>query len=324
MTMRRNIGKRKKRSYARKSRSYANPFFKKVEKFPLRLVVDSIVLVAVVAAFFWLIVWSPFFRVQDIEIFGMTLSTEEELTQAVEKYLSITPGLIPHDALFFITENALEEYLEKLFPIDTVVVTKQLPSTLYIALKEIEPAAKVAVEDKISYITATGEVFFLPTREYPELDDHIPYIILGLRPTTTLAIRESSTATSTEEQRDENVYATATPAYRIEQEKVMLPKNTSYQEQVIEQTVVAQITALHALLRHTTIEPKVYHVLLPYFQDFTLATKEGWQVRFSLTDDSAAQVERLVVLLQGELKNKRSLIKTIDARFGSRIFYETK
>ncbi|PJE52770.1 MAG: hypothetical protein COV80_02130 [Parcubacteria group bacterium CG11_big_fil_rev_8_21_14_0_20_48_46] len=317
----------KKHSYRERTpvkRSYTNPFFRSKERLPIRLFADIFSLMAVFAVLLWVLLWSPFFRVQTIEVSRVTLSTAEEITEAIALYVGNAHGYIPRDALFILRERDLEQHLKQLFPIDKITVHKELPHSLRVAITETAPAALVQVADRSSYVTAEGVVFFVPTRPYPSLDESIPHIVLQLRSTTTdaiiAAITEVSLPTATG---TPTTSATKTPDTPFPFPNPQLPDNTTRDAQVIAKNVVAHIILFDALLRTSDVRAAVYTIDLPIFDSYRVTTSENWTIQVSFTDTPSDQTERLKVLLDREIGRRRSTLINIDLRFGSRVFYES-
>lgn len=55
--------------------------------------------------------------------------------------------------------------------------------------------------------------------------------------------------------------------------------------------------------------------------DIRVVTGEGWDVLLSTRDELAVQIRNVHDVLQGKIKGDRKKLRTIDARFGNRIFY---
>lgn len=121
------------------------------------------VLVAVVALFLSLTV---FFKIQNIEINGLTLYTTEQI---------LTVGGVQNGANLIRTDTGIiKQRLEKTLPyIDSVTVEKKYPSTIVITCTEAEKAADIKFNDAYYVLSTKGKIL---EAKNPTVTGKIPVI----------------------------------------------------------------------------------------------------------------------------------------------------
>lgn len=171
-----NRTKRKKRKYKNPDRTtntpQKNPYFRKDEKswFEREVWVLISILVVTVVGVSYVILYSPFLRVDEINIEGNERLTVDELQQITESYRSEKVlYLFPRSAYILFSPSQLEdrfrEQIANRFALKTVEATKDIRNGVSIRIEERIPGVAFKTGGYIYYLDEFGVVTTETTEE---------------------------------------------------------------------------------------------------------------------------------------------------------------
>lgn len=106
-----------------------------------------------------LMIYLPYFKIKTVEIVGDTNSVEPDQVIFLTKNAIKDWYFIPFSNYFFVNSKHLENLIEKqFFLLNSVIITKEFPSTLRVDLRAKQIFATVYASSGIYYIDDTGSI----------------------------------------------------------------------------------------------------------------------------------------------------------------------
>ncbi len=279
-------------------KNYRNPFFRRSkrgfhffkksrkEKLYLwrrRVVLFFILITAV--GWVWLFFYSPYFKIEKIEILGLEQIDKNEIKAIVDSQLFNRRFLIFRQSnIFIFDEKSLSKNINAKYFLNNLAINKDLPSTLIIQIKEKTSKLIWVTNNKNYYLdlsgTVIGEVAALPTAETE-----------GVSSAKNLPI----------------IYDESN-------------KEVNIGEKVLEESrVLAVIELTERILQFTGVEIDFYKLINGI--ELRAITKEGWYILFA-DDNIENQLKKLDLILKEKIKEKRKNLEYIDLRFEDRVYYK--
>ena len=104
-----------------------------------------------------LLIYLPYFRVNNIEITGTDLLSQSEIKTSVESNFREIIKIIPGNNILFVNTDRLAQNLKDEYNLESASVTKILPNYLKIQIGEKKMAALVITETKIAVTDKDGK-----------------------------------------------------------------------------------------------------------------------------------------------------------------------
>ncbi|KKS26356.1 MAG: hypothetical protein UU87_C0002G0035 [Parcubacteria group bacterium GW2011_GWA2_42_11] len=253
----------------------------------------------------YLLFFSPFFQIREINISGQNVLAAEQVRLAVQNELDRKIlKFIPGDRSPAFGERQIAEKIKDDFSeIASVEVNKILPDKLEIKITERQAAAVwCRAENILQAETATS--------------------------TKTAAIRENQKNTSSPEgddcffiNEDGIAYRSAPQLSGSLMPVFFGPASINLKEQVVSSSTVAFAVSIKKELRSNGINLTGLLVKNTMVAEAVALIDEGWLVYFDINRPTSEQVKILAVLLKEELKNRENL-QYIDLRIDGRVYYK--
>jgi cell division septal protein FtsQ len=166
------IGKKKGSKLYISQKAYNNPYFKDVNKTSRSSFVSSmswkakisvILIVIFIFSIVWLIFYSKYFLIYDIEINIEKINDigrigEDDIEKMAREELRSKFVFLPGNNIFLFDENKLYNKLSTDFAFEEIRVEKKLPNKLHIYLREVSYALIWKEQEEYFYITPKGDV----------------------------------------------------------------------------------------------------------------------------------------------------------------------
>lgn len=155
---------RNKRKFDYHRKDYSNPFFKKRDGFfafttSWKSRFFFIVLFLLIIGLGWLVFFSTFFKIKNVKIFGLERTPATEIESLVWSQTNAKKFLIGQRSnLFLFSENDFMNALNQKYYFGSVQLSKRLPGTIIIKIKEKPPIAIWSEDGKTYYIDEQGMV----------------------------------------------------------------------------------------------------------------------------------------------------------------------
>lgn len=294
--------KRVRRDYSRKS--FNNPLFDRSQS-PVhwRRRITLLAVPVALGGWVWFLIFSPTFRIDEIEIIGNKSIPTWEIRDVVNDVLKGHRWLfMPHRSLLVASEDDIVEALNDHYVLGSLTVSKNPPRKLVIEIEELVSAVLLSMPDgRQGLVDLNGNV----TRLYA--------------PSEALSVVKSLGPT-----RDEATNVSK-PKYPVlfddRDEKLEL------REDALEPSVVRAVIDAPNLfeerfgrapyLNETRVDGKSAQTL-------RLVTSEGWSIYIDANQGIQEQLANAEIVLRTKVATKRSQLDYIDARFGEKIFFKLR
>jgi hypothetical protein len=297
----------------------ANPLRTSPCRFSRRVQIEIGVLVVSLLCFVGVLLLHPFFQIQDIRVSGTDRLEQRDIQDAVQGSLAFKRlFIIPGANYFFVEVSELEDILSERFPLNSVQVTKQFPSTLDVVLQE-RISTIIYDDGSMYYLMGTTGKIVEPIQKVPESEWRIQTEIV----TSTNELGE-------EVSEQKEIARHHTPDYRSLVQNVgeyPILYNLITEPQVDELSVTTDVimpTYAEAIIswyeelgRHADLDPQYVTMTSPY--DVTYYTA-GPDVHVSLVGEQGAQIDRLRTALQHI--SSINTVSYIDVRFDQRVYWQ--
>jgi len=246
-----------------------------------------ILLLVMVLAALGIFLFSPFFRIGEIKIEGLSTGNQNDLLASAREFLSGSKFIVlpsDHILFFYAFKNQLLNDFKSRFPqLASIQTSLDFPSSLVVHVRTREPVARWCI-----------------LGEYEEycLKVDSEGVVLG----------ESVVSGSGEL----IIIRALTPVVPLSSEQVELGKITTFLIRLAEE------------LKKDGIYINEFFEGKSYYEGFRAKSSAGWDLIF-LPEGNVFDISRNILLLfQKELKGKESRIEYIDARLVNRIFYKLR
>ena len=153
-------------------KSYSNPYFKDVNKkskvsfthyFSFKLKIIIVILIALFFSFAWLLLYSKYFLIYDINtnierVNNISRINKADVEKIAREELRSKFVFFPGNNYFLFNENKIFNRLDGDFAFEEIRVEKEFPNKLNIYLKEVGYALVWKELEKYYYITTEGDI----------------------------------------------------------------------------------------------------------------------------------------------------------------------
>lgn len=291
-----------KRDYSRKRHRNPNAIKKPPERFPWKRWVVPTALLAAIAGWAWLLVFSNAFRITDIRVEGNDRIQNWEIEDALDELMNQRYAyLVPKRSLVLLSERAIREHLLNRFVLDHVEVMKDPPHRLVLTIKE-----------------RVSTIFMLMPDGSQAILDLDGSIIKTYRPKEALEIARGYGPTKETRANP----AEGLPILFSDSSTVL-----SLRDRTVSSAVVKAVIRIPRLLEETFgggLRSGEIHVRDFDSATIRVVTTEGWSIYLDANTTLDTQVANAKTVIQTKLGSDRSVLEYIDARFGEKIFIKTK
>lgn len=294
---------KKRRLFQRKQ--YSNPFFARrgsgstlqnsARRKKIKLPKIIYLVIAVTGLF--ILSYASAFQIKEVEVVGTQRLDASQIKQGVlDQTTNSRFILFKQGSIFFFSKSQAAHSIASQFLLEKVKVKKLYFNKI-----------KVEITEKTSGVAwvSTGQQHYL---------DLNGVALQGLNPVQGIVIQQAQGNTDVIRS---DISSGALPiVYDLSNTTV-----TIGQPVTTEKMVNFVLTVFNELSLRADFEVASFKVERPFSRDVTMMSKEGWEARFSIDEDSVTQSGILMSILQQKIKNRDNL-EYIDLRFGERVFYK--
>ena len=286
-----------------------NPYARAV-RVPRRLKIDLGLLVMALLAMLGLLLFHPFFSIQELTIIGTKRLSSAEISSAVMSTLNYRRWFIFPGASYIMADvDELHDVLMKKYSLSSVRIVKSFPHEL-----------AVDVQEKIStviYDNGSTYSFIDPKGNVVEVRQQV----------TPIEWKGATVASSTVDLLG-NGAVTHTPAVRrIKEELGDYPiiydtrhKKVDADSQVVEEKTVSGIIEWFEFFYKQTNVPFGYIEISDERGEGVIKTGDGWEARVNLIENLDGQTELLSHLLNEQ--TNRSQLSYVDLRYAGKVYWK--
>lgn len=268
-----------------------------------RAKISAIAFVITSLAWGGVLVFHPYLRIRHIEITGTSNIDRAALTETVETALSRARfRVIPRNNFFILDRARLETVLKTKFPIETVVITKNFPST--VSFRIAERLAFVILDN--------GEQYTLVD------EDGVPQ--KTLRPVAVHERMERGVGDGTRTVTSSIHYPDVLALYaRYGTYPVLYDERNEKLDPALARSVIHIYSYLG---QHTDFA--THHFIYPKteYQTLLVAHRDGITVAFNPTEKLDEQLETFRNAWQRELRKEKGKEVRVNARYSGRVYIE--
>jgi len=263
-----------------------------------------------------LLLLHPFFEIRAIDIKGLQKIKENDIRDTVTGILSYKRFYVfPQDNFFVVDIEDLHSILSQKFPLRSLTITKNFPSTLHIQLEEKLSTIIYDNGEQYSLMDANGKI-----SEVLRIVDDNEWRVIKKNVTST-------NADGVEVSTDTIISRFHAPNYqKISKEVGEYPlvydtreKKIGKWEQVLDENTVQEIIEWYEILKKNTDVPISYFYLDQEVGDVLIKTSEGWTIKAKLNNKINDQFQALQYILKEKVQ--RPNLQYIDVRFPGRAFW---
>lgn len=279
-----------------------NPFFKKkahvAQVIPWRGITFVIICIDIILVAYFLL-YSPYFKISNIEVYGVNIEVTEKIRQALHEQLSTSKfGVLPQDSIWLFNEDDAITSISELLSYQTISVQVQKKS-LVIIVEELQGAIKWANNSGTNLIGEDGIVI----RKLENFEPQVEKV-----------------------EGKEDIYVTS---LIIERDKQPLVYDTSHTHVEIGDTIISPEMLRRILYLSQEFEKEIkipvtsFELITPQSSQIRINTAQGWHVLVTLGDSDylSRSILRLQVVLVEKFKEDYSRLQYVDLRNGDKIFY---
>lgn len=322
----RNSRKKIRRSrysfYKRKFR--ANPLFKKSSPKRIglqkKLIVFILFLIGLSGG--WFLFFSSTFIISELRIETKNITTKEKTEKIIQDILSEKKWSIISKANFFLfPKSQIEEKLQSEFVLEELVIKRNFPHKLSLAIKEKESTIELFTQTKRFLLDREGRII----REIPQIievkDSETSYNIIeeksGEEGDPILSI-----AANIPEPQDffknrvlmegENIII-----------YIMDTSEISSGDQIFSSNNMNHIFEILKVTKNIISVPVIYITYQKRNEgEIRFTTEENWEITFDLKKDISKQLQNLELVYKQKFQEKRGPLQYIDLRFDERVYYK--
>lgn len=344
-----SLGKNKRRvvrsSAEALSLRYNNPY-KTFNRKPLDLGwTKHLILPGILLTWIGLLLYLPFFRVNNLSITGLKILTTGELQTAVDGIIDTSKGPFPSNNYFLVNEQTLASALQTKFSLNSVTITKVFPNRL-----------NIAVEEKVSSaIYDNGTNYYLIDQNGSVLKDIGPVISQAAitapstTPSSTVTIEAVVASAPTPTFTPIIFTSTTAPAFATLTNTdtlnldfgtatlTDLPINNQIEKQYSDYPIIIDLSEPAVSDNQSVLTPQIVagaidfynkakageHITVSHFliddqnAGLLAITNKKWQVKFDPTSDIDDQINNLVTVMRANQPTDY-----IDVRYGDRVYWK--
>jgi len=299
---------------------------------PKTVVAAAVLLVA--AAAVWYLIWSPAFRIKNIEVRGASAAAEQAIREVLDRRLAAFSFLVlPQSNVFVFSKAAAISDIEKNLFLERLVLTTKIPDQLTVEVAERSLRAVLLTSNRFLALDESGIVLReLSSREIEALGDLPPNV--GSASVPELGAESMDTRP-------------AEPAIEKKPAAGVVPtqKNVNKFPLIIDQTTGDQTQPAHErrpgenavssaamtlILQANARLPDLSGTRVRWFSvrdsaETVEATMEGdWLIYLTTLLPFDVQGSRLSLVLKEKIGAKKNGLEYVDLRYNERIFFRYK
>lgn len=266
---------------------------------------------------FFLVIFHPFFRINNLEIKGLQRIKENEIKSVTLDLLNLKSFIfLPNYSYFKVNIQDISEILKERFPIESINIKKVFPDQLQIEIEEKITTIIYDNSKEYSFINLEGDVIeiFRKVASYEwEEKKEIS--------TSTNEIGEIVKTENIIDRKHEpdvknliNDIGNYPIIYDKRNQEIEINKNVLSQEQS------EKIVTWFGLLKNTNIKLKYFLIDDYSTGQLNIQTLDGWYIKTNIEREVEPQIRELETLLKQEIKG--SFLNYIDLRYSDRIYWK--
>jgi cell division septal protein FtsQ len=321
----------KKRKYTRNihlrrrdvsKRARVNPFAKgQSSRIEQSLKIQAIILCIVLAVFFWILFFHPFFSIVNIQSSGLERIEQTTLDQSVRGILASKRFFIfPGSNYFLANIQEVREIIKDKFSVENIHVIREFPNNISIVIEERLSTVIFDNGFQYAYVGEDGKVTEIIRNvgdvEWQESSVHEEVLASDGSVTSTILITRAHIPPSQSIMKEMGNYPIIY-AHRAEQSHLTL------NQPVLNQEI---ISASIGWFRH--FNENISDVTLSYVEvpetiqsDITLHTNQGWYIQIRLGEGSLEEQFSHFDIVRKEIPDM-SAISYVDLRYNEKIFWK--
>lgn len=294
----------------------SNPF-KKPKETNWKKRLEIIILIIILLSIASVIIYSPFFKIKNVEIIGLKRINNQEITENVimmANYKNLL--IIPKNNYFTVDLNEINDILKQKYPIQNITTQKIFPNKL-----------KIDIEEKIS------KIIYDNGKTYSYLDEYgrVVEILRQVGEDEWLIKKENVTSTNElgeEIAEEKEIERTHQPPidkiikemgdYPIIYTKINI-NDIKINDIVLNQEKIMNVIQWFNLLEKRTDIKFSYFLIEDDFGGGIIKTQDGWNIKVRIND-----IESQFSELNYILKNKidKNNLTYIDLRYPGRVYWK--
>lgn len=333
--------KTKSRSKARfrdyHKRQYGNPLFPK-QKRRRRISADrrrrgltsrNVLVgaaVVLVGALVWYFLFSPAFRITELKIRGAQAATEGKIRDILEDRLAPRKMFVfPEANIFLFDKKGAVSAVEEYFYLDSIGISKKLPVTLIVDIKEIPKRAVFFEDGRFLVLSESGTVISeLTEGDLQKLGDLPPDISsvmvrsLGAEVVELSDLDPFAAGAEGAPGRNKNEF----PLLFDDDGGGLAAITARPGDSAFASHTVALILQANARLPDITEDAVRWFTVKERNEAVDVTMAGDWHLFLTTSLPFDVQVERLVLVLKEKIGQRKHELRYIDLRYNERIFYK--
>lgn len=285
----------------RRRARFKNPFNLKkgVFRFKLFRIVNVLLFIGIITCLYFFI-FSDFYHITNVEVSGNQIVATDDLLEIVNQYLQGKSFFIlKNKNVFIFNKKDLSNLISQTVILDDINIEKILPNTIRLNLQERDAALKWVSQDQEYLVDQQGVVikkfYKLQTAKIFKLADNQSLVSQPINDEMIIVKNLEDTGVNLND-------------------RVLRPEDVDFILKTIEEL---------AKLDYVKIEQISVPSIWPAF--LQVKTASSWQIFFNFADSREAQLDRLRVLVDDEIKKENlSRLDYIDLRLGESVYYKFK
>ncbi len=300
-TKKRNIFSTKRYKIERTRIRYKRPW--KIEKGIFKLsffkIINILLLIGIIGCLYFFI-FSDFYNITNIEIYGNQIISSEDLLDITNNFLGHNRLLIfKNRNIFLFNRKALKNKISEVVLLDNIKIEKILPNTIRITIKEKNAALKWLTDSQEYLVDTQGQII---KRYYKSITPKIFQLSDGLD--------------DKKEQNDDGFLKI----------KDLTSEQVSLGNYVLNPENIDFVFKMVPKLNEKDYL-KVTNIAVPnkFPQFLIIGLESGGQIYFNLSEIIESQLERLNLIIEKKIgKSNLNKLDYIDLRLGENVYYKMK
>ncbi len=326
-----NFFKKAKKTPYNKNQIYTgiNPF--KKDKKNYRNLVGLSALCIILLVWLIILIYLPFFRINNIEYNGLKLIKQADVQKIVEENI-FSKGVIPNNNYFFIKTKRLDKVLNESFNFDSIEIVKKFPDTLVINFKEKICSIIYDNEDRYVLLDTNGKVLKdLAVVEPSEFLYKLKLLKEVRESSSSIKIVEEIITSSTKPNLDdlkegeELLKIIHIPNYKkmtlqfegfpLLYDERKIPVNIS--DQILSPQIVNAVIEWQSMVIEEGVGKIKYFETENPISGITVINTNAWDIYFNPQNNLEQQFENLKTIIEESSPNEY-----IDLRFNERVYWK--
>ena len=282
-------------------------------------------LLAVLTAWAWLILYSPYLEIKNIKIYGTKEIPVNAVETLVQSQLNSPRYLIfKQKNIFLFDEVKLEQRIRESFKLEDVKLEKKLWDTLRIQIYENK--AVLVYQEGEHYYNVDKKGIVLKEIKLKGIEEGLIPIEKYIEPPQEPEPAEGEEKTTEDEDLEGDETGDSPEAEEIEEVEVPpIPiKLWQDEEQILSEEMTQFIMQTNIELKDNNLPITTFAI--PDFEgrEVRILMTEGWQAYLDIDDDPEDQIKHLDLVLKQKIKTDREHLDYVDLRFGERVVYKLR